>query len=252
MPILMSLPESHEAPSLPFKFTGGFSFSTKTIGFILSVQGFLQMVAQIFVFPIVSRRLGSLRTFWLVIAAYPFLYFFAPYLALLPEDFRMPGVYLILAWKVTAQSLAYPSLAIMLANSAPSKKVLGTLNGTAASSASICRGFGPTLSGMVQSMGQSIGYSGLSWWACAGIAFIGWIPSFFMKEERRRPGFRNNEENHDEETGLYKLVDSISDTGSVAASIGAPGTTLTLEGGSRSEFQEPGITYKTGSNDDVK
>jgi hypothetical protein len=244
MPILMSLPESNEAPNLPFKFTGGFAFSTKTIGFILSVQGFLQMIAQIFVFPIVSRRLGSLRTFWLVIAAYPFLYFFTPYLALLPEDFRMPGVYLILAWKVTAQSLAYPSLAIMLANSAPSKKVLGTLNGTAASSASICRGFGPTLSGMVQSTGQSIGYSGLSWWACAGIAFIGWIPSFFMKEERRRPGFRNNEEVQDEEAGLYKLVDSISDTVS--------DTTLTPKGSSRSEFQEPGMTYEIRSNGDVK
>jgi hypothetical protein len=69
-----------------------------------------------------------------------------------------------------------------------------------------------------------------------------------MKEERRRPGFRNNEEDQDEEAGLYKLVDSISDTASIAAS----DTTLTPKGGSRSEFQEPGMTYEIRSNGDVK
>ena len=65
-----------------------------------------------------------------------------------------------------------------------------------------------------------------------------------MKEERRRPGFRNNEEDQDEEAGLYKLVDSISDM--------ASDTTLTPKGSSRSEFQEPGMTYEIGSNGDVK
>ena len=71
-----------------------------------------------------------------------------------------------------------------------------------------------------------------------------------MKEERRRPGFRKNEENQDEEAGLYKLADSISDTASVT--VAASDTTLALKGSSRSEFQEPGMTYGIGSNGDVK
>ncbi|KAF2659931.1 MFS general substrate transporter [Lophiostoma macrostomum CBS 122681] len=214
LPILMSHEESKQKPELPFKFEGGFNFSTQTIGSILAVQGALQMVAQLVVFPWISKRLGSLRTFWLTIALYPFLYLIAPYLALLPRRFRIPGIVLLLVWKVTAQSLSYPSLNILLANSAPSKRVLGTLNGTAASSASVCRGFGPTISGAVATLGDNMGVSGLAWWTIAGVAMIAWIPGSFMKEERRRPGFQGIDE--DEETGLsVALVDTGSDADSV-------------------------------------
>ena len=159
--------------------SGGFGYSTQRIGTILAVQGVLQMVAQVVFFPWISRKLGNLRTFWITIASYPFLYILAPYLVLLPEVLRLPGIFLLLVWKVTAQSLSYPSLNIMLANAAPSRKVLGTLNGAAASSASVCRGFGPTVSGALAALGGSLGVLGLAWWACAGIAMIGWIPGFF-------------------------------------------------------------------------
>ncbi|KAI4835344.1 MFS general substrate transporter [Aureobasidium sp. EXF-8845] len=186
LPVLFSLPESHEAPHLPFQFSGGFALPTKVIGFILSAQGFIQMFATLFVFPYVNRRIGSLATFRIVILSYPILYLLVPYLTLVPTALRMPCIYFVLVWKVTAQALSYPSLAIMLANSAPSKKVLGTLNGVAASSASLCRAFGPTLSGLVQSLGLSVRVLGLPWWANSFVAMIGAILSLRMIEEKRR------------------------------------------------------------------
>lgn len=186
LPVLFSMPESDSPPSMPFKFTGGFALPTKSIGFILSIQGFIQMFMTIFVFPMVNRRLGSLKTFRIVILAYPFLYLLVPYLTLVPVSLRMPCIYLILIWKVTAQALSYPSSAIMLANSTPSKRVLGTLNGVAASAASLCRAFGPTVSGLLQSFGLSIGYLGVPWWASAAVAVAGAILSLCMVEENRR------------------------------------------------------------------
>ncbi|THY44474.1 MFS general substrate transporter [Aureobasidium pullulans] len=186
LPVLFSLPESHEAPNLPFQFSGGFALPTKAIGFILSAQGFIQMFATLFVFPFVNRKIGSLATFRLVILSYPILYLMVPYLTLVPTALRMPCIYFVLVWKVTAQALSYPSLAIMLANAAPSKKVLGTLNGVAASSASLCRAFGPTLSGLVQSLGLSVGVLGLPWWANSFVALIGAVLSLRMVEEKRR------------------------------------------------------------------
>ncbi|KAI4838099.1 MFS general substrate transporter [Aureobasidium sp. EXF-8845] len=186
LPVLFSLPESHEAPHLPFQFSGGFALPTKVIGFILSAQGFIQMFATLFVFPYVNRKIGSLATFRLVILSYPILYLMVPYLTLVPTTLRMPCIYFVLVWKVIAQALSYPSLAIMLANSAPSKKVLGTLNGVAASSASLCRAFGPTLSGLVQSLGLSVGVLGLPWWVNSFVAMIGAILSLRMIEEKRR------------------------------------------------------------------
>lgn len=192
------MPESDESPHLPFQFTGGFALPTKTIGFILSTQGFIQMFATIFVFPIANRRFGNMATFRFVVLSYPLLYIMVPYLTLLPASLRMPGVYLVLVWKVTAQAFSFPSLAIMLANAAPSKRVLGTLNGVAASSASLCRAFGPTISGLVQSAGLSCGVLGLPWWVNAIVAVGGATLSLFMAEEKRR-FTKADEANVDEE-----------------------------------------------------
>jgi MFS family permease len=194
----MSRAPTHDKIQLPFRFSGGFGWTSQTNGAFLATQGVLQMIAQLLVFPWLSKKLGSLRTFWITLSLYPILYIVAPYLALLPENLRVPGLMVLLVGKVTFQSLSYPSLAIILANSAPSKRVLGTLNGTAASSASICRGFGPTIAGLVDGIGQDSNMSGLAWWTIAGVAFLGWAPGFFLKESSRQSTYGIE----DEETSL--------------------------------------------------
>jgi hypothetical protein len=210
LPILFSSEESHTRPHLPFKFMGGFNLSTKTIGFILSGQGFLQMIAQIFLFPMINRRLGSLTTFRVVIMAYPLLYLFIPYLALVPSSMRGFCIFMVLVWKVTAQALSYPSQAMMLTNSAPSKKVLGTLNGFAASAASLARAFGPTIAGLVHSIGLSHGYSGFSWWSCALVATIGAGVSLLMTETRRATSLVTHDSRDEEAFLVEPLLDSRS------------------------------------------
>ncbi|KAF2130627.1 MFS general substrate transporter [Dothidotthia symphoricarpi CBS 119687] len=210
LPIMMSkqVPK-HEAQQLPFYFSGGFGWTTQKTGGFLAMQGALQMIAQVFLFPYLSKKLGSLRTFWITLSLYPLLYILAPYLALLPTNLRTPGLMVLLVAKVTFQSLSYPSLAIILANSSPSKRVLGTLNGAAASAASISRGFGPTISGAMDSWGEHIGMSGLAWWTIAGVAFLGWAPGFFLQEGNKRSIYARIPE--DEES----LADSMSDTASI-------------------------------------
>ncbi|KAH0541452.1 hypothetical protein FGG08_004061 [Glutinoglossum americanum] len=186
MPVFLSTPSSHEPRSLPFKFTGGFALSTKTIGFILSLQGFYSMLAQLFLFPVVVRRFGCLQTFRCVAMCYPLLYLLVPYLILLPEQLQVPGIYLCLILKITAQVLAYPSNAILLTNSAPSMLVLGAINGVAASTASLSRAFGPTISGLIHSAGLKLGFSGLAWWAGAVVCFLGAVESLLMEEVQGR------------------------------------------------------------------
>lgn len=192
---------------LPFNFNGGFGWNTQKNGLFLATQGFLQMFAQLIVFPWLSKKLGSLRTFWITLSLYPILYLFAPYLALLPKNFRIVGLMALLVCKVTFQSLSYPSLAIILANSSPSKKVLGTLNGAAASSASIARGFGPTISGFVDGRGEAMHMTGLAWWTIAGVALIGWGPGFMLRDSKKRPASSYDDEEN--------LLDTDSDTDSI-------------------------------------
>ncbi|ORY63175.1 major facilitator superfamily domain-containing protein [Pseudomassariella vexata] len=163
----------HRGISLPFKFVDGFGLDTKTIGIILSAQGIYSLLINMFLVPMVIKRFGPLRLFRFLAVAYFALYLVTPYVVLLPHNFQMVGVCFLLIWKCTFANMAYPSNAILTANSAPSQHALGTINGVAASTASLCRGFGPTISGMLFAVGLDSGYSGLAWWCSALVAMGG-------------------------------------------------------------------------------
>lgn len=183
MPVFLSEPPTKETVQLPFRFSGGFGYSTKRIGSMLAVQAVYSMFAQLLIFPIIARKLGSLNTLRLAIWSWPILYLVVPYAVLLPAFCRDGAVYTILLLKMTVHVLAFPSIAILTANSAPSKAVLGTVNGAAASTASLARAFGPTVTGVVHTWGLNLGVAGLAWWLCGSICLIGAVESLWMRED---------------------------------------------------------------------
>lgn len=160
--------------------------STKTIGFMLAIQGFYSMGAQLVLFPWAARRFGELATFRAAAVSFPLLYFITPYMVLLPKHVHQPAMYACLLWKITAHVIAFPSIALLLTNSAPSTLVLGVVNGAAASTASLSRAFGPTVSGMLQTLGSKLGFVGLAFWVCGLVSIIGALESFCMREGRGR------------------------------------------------------------------
>jgi hypothetical protein len=184
LPVMFSLPTNDSPPSLPFQFTGGFAMSTKTIGKILSLQGLIQVVATLLVFPYLQRRLGNIVLFRIAAFSYPWLYIAMPYITLISGPLRMPCVYLILVWKVSAQSFTMTPATIMLGNNSPSGRAYGRLFGVMGSAASLCRTFGPTISGILQARGLAIGSLGLPWWAMAGMAVLGAVLSLYMTDDK--------------------------------------------------------------------
>ncbi|KAK5660253.1 hypothetical protein OQA88_12791 [Cercophora sp. LCS_1] len=188
LPVFLSTkkPEHPIPVSLPLRFADGFGFDTKTIGFILSVQGVYSMTSTFFFFPWIAQRLGPLRLFQLISVSYPLLYLTTPYLVFLPETLRMAGIYGIVVWKCTLSTLAYPSNTILLSNSAPTTLSLGTINGVAASTASLSRAAGPAISGMLYAMGLETGYSVLVWWITAVVTVAGALISCAIQEPRGR------------------------------------------------------------------
>ncbi|KAJ5747144.1 uncharacterized protein N7511_008840 [Penicillium nucicola] len=193
MPVFLSTPRSDDDVVLPLKFTGGLGMATKTIGFMLAVQGVYSMIAQLWLFPFVVKHFGTLRTFRFVLLAWPPLYLAVPYLVLLPTKLQMLAVYVSLISKITFHVIAFPATAILLANAAPSSKVLGSINGAAASTASLSRAFGPTITGLLHSRGLESGYSVLAWWACGLVCVIGAIQSFWMEESSEPERFKSNQ-----------------------------------------------------------
>ncbi|KAM4056839.1 major facilitator superfamily protein [Hirsutella rhossiliensis] len=179
---------------LPFKFVDGFGLETKTIGVIMSVQGVYSLLSNYVIVPPVTRRLGSLRLFRMLAFSYFALYLVTPYLVLIPERLRMPAVYALVIWKCTYATMAYPNNAILLANSAPNKQVLGTINGIAASTASLCRALGPTVSGILYAVGLRTGYSGLAWWFSGLVTIAGAYLSSQITEGETKPAVAEDEE----------------------------------------------------------
>ncbi|KAL6807640.1 major facilitator superfamily domain-containing protein [Trichoderma sp. SZMC 28013] len=184
---LSTAPPKEPILELPFKFVNGFGLETKAIGVIISVQGFYSLLSNYLIVTPMTRRLGPLRLFRLIAFSYFALYLVTPYVVLLPESLRMPAIYLLVIWKCTFSTMAYPSNAILLANSAPSKQVLGTINGVAASTASLCRALGPTLSGFLYAMGLQSGYSGLAWWFSGLVTIVGAYLSSQITEGTQAP-----------------------------------------------------------------
>ncbi|OAA81510.1 Major facilitator superfamily domain, general substrate transporter [Akanthomyces lecanii RCEF 1005] len=203
-PVFLSTsPPDHPVQKLPFKFVDGFGLDTKTIGVIMSVQGLYSLFSNYLVVAPVTRRLGSLRLFRLIAFSYFSLYLVTPYLVLLPESMRMPAIYLLVIWKCTFATMAYPSNAILLANSAPSKEVLGTINGIAASTASLCRALGPTVSGFLYALGLQTGYSGLAWWFSGATTLVG----AYLSSQITEGGYKSAVSEEEEEPLLDSMMD---------------------------------------------
>ncbi|ODH46946.1 hypothetical protein GX48_06983 [Paracoccidioides brasiliensis] len=186
MPIFLSTPVSDVKAEPPFKFTGGMALSTKKIGFMLAVQGIYSMVAQLWFFPYVVSHFGPLSAYRVVLCIWPALYLVVPYLVLLSSSLQISAVYAALVAKITLHVIAFPSLNILLANSASSTMVLGSINGVAASTASLSRAFGPTVTGYLHSKGLAWGYSGLAWWACGIVSLLGAVESFWIEEDDQK------------------------------------------------------------------
>ncbi|KAK9422702.1 putative Major facilitator superfamily (MFS) profile domain-containing protein [Seiridium unicorne] len=183
-PVFLSTPHSENpAVRLPFKFSDGLAMPQQEIGIILSAQGIYSLLINMAVVPWAIKRFGPLRLFRFLAVSYFLLYLSTPYIVLLPGSLRTMGIYVLLIWKCTFSNMAYPSNAILTANYAPSKHVLGNINGVAASTASLCRGFGPIFAGLLYGIGLKSGYSGLAWWCSALVAIVGGVVALRIPEQ---------------------------------------------------------------------
>ena len=162
---------------------------------MMAVQGAYSMVAQLWLFPVAVRRFGALKLFRSVMLVWPMLYLLVPYTVLLPHQLQMPAIYFCLLTKITFHVHAFPSNSILLNNAVPSKLVLGTINGVAASTASLSRALGPAITGSVNAFGLRVGCNGLAWWLNGIVCAIGAAESFWIPE----PGSRVDRPSEEEE-----------------------------------------------------
>lgn len=210
--------------------------SSKDEGVLLVGQGVYSMFAQAVLFPFLARRFGCLNIFKITVVIWPLLYLVVPYTVLLPPPYQKFGICFCLFWRTTAQALSYPPNNILLTNSAPSMLVLGLINGVAGSTASLCRAFGPTITGFVHSRGVNIGVSGLAWWITGLVCILGALESLLMEEPKANSSI--TEAVNEESIDGHSMINPVSIDAAIVAAT-RPGLTGTdgLSQGSNDPLQ---------------
>ena len=163
-----------------------------SIGTALAILGVIGISLQLLLYPKLSWKLGNVKSLRLSLLLFPITYFLAPFLALVPSSQSPPGqatgvlvwvcIALVLLIQVTARTFALPASAIIVNNSSPHPSVLGTLHGIAQSVSSATRTVGPILGGYLYSVGLQKGIVGLGWWSIAGLACVGAVAGYFVRD----------------------------------------------------------------------
>ncbi|KAM0817854.1 putative Major facilitator superfamily (MFS) profile domain-containing protein [Seiridium cardinale] len=181
-----------DSQKLPFFFTGGLGMPASTVGGATSILGILGMLLQIFLYPSIHARLGTLRSFQWFLLLFPIAYFLAPFLAVLPSSSEAPaaasgafiwmGIILVLLFQVLARTVTLPASIILLNNCSPHPSVLGTIHGLGQSVSAGFRTVGPVVGGWWYGAGLDIGMVGASWWAVTGMSALGCVSAMFIYE----------------------------------------------------------------------
>ncbi|KAI1189166.1 major facilitator superfamily domain-containing protein [Nemania serpens] len=194
--LFLSSPRStHEetaAQSLPWVFTGGLGMPAATVGLATSILGIIGMVFQIFAYPPIHARLGTLRGFRYFMALFPIAYFLAPYLAVLPSATEPPApasgiiiwmfMTVVQVFQVMARTVTLPASIILLNNCSPHPSVLGLVHGLGQSVSAGFRTVGPIVGGWWYGASLEAGVVAAGWWGIAAVAALGCASSFLIYE----------------------------------------------------------------------
>lgn len=220
LPVFLDFPRqtpNDENTHLPFHFSGGFGMNSSEIGMIFTVYGVACGIIQIFCFPPICNRYGALNCFkagsklphpltqtptpmntltYFPAILFPLVYILLPYTALIQsQTLQFAALLAILLVKGAAVIVGFPCITILLTNSAPSLRILGTLNGFATTFSGIGRAIGPSVSGAVFSWGVKRGYMIPAFWLLSVIAMAQVIPAWMIVEGE---GIHRGDEEEDE------------------------------------------------------
>ncbi|RYO89321.1 hypothetical protein DL766_005161 [Monosporascus sp. MC13-8B] len=179
-------------PRPPLAFTGGLGLPPQKVGGAMALLGVIGIVLQLFLYPKLSARLGTLRSYRMFIFCFPIAYTLMPYLSLVPSTTPPPNektgpwmwiaVVCLLSIQVVGRTFALPAQTILVNNCSPHPSALGTVHGFGVSVNSFARTIGPILCGWLYGIGLSRGCVGAVFWGLAGVALCGWAASFWLKE----------------------------------------------------------------------
>jgi hypothetical protein len=185
-------PPPNYTPHLPFMFTGGIGLPPRDVGLTMAIVGSIGITLQLFLYPFVNARLGTVRSWRIALYFFPLVYILVPYLSLIPSTTAPPsqktglpiwiGLTTLLLIRTVGRTFANPATTILINNCSPHPSVLGTIHGIGQSASSAARTFGPALGGYLYGVGLDDGVVGAIFWILAIIAVWSCVASNWVRE----------------------------------------------------------------------
>ncbi|KAI2623683.1 major facilitator superfamily domain-containing protein [Xylaria nigripes] len=167
------------APKGQLDLIGGLGYTLHDVGYYLSINGFLGLFIQGFIFPIFVKRVGVWHSFFWMVILYPLSYVVSPFLSVFPPGLQSAGIYLAMILQSFFGIIVTPTALILLKNATPSSTVLGRVNGLAMSGCCLARTLSPPLAGIIYAASGSAA----AWFSCAGVAVLGILQLFWVPRE---------------------------------------------------------------------
>ncbi|KAJ6104566.1 hypothetical protein N7523_010886 [Penicillium sp. IBT 18751x] len=167
-------------------FGGGLGLPSARVGLATAIIGFIGLPLQIFLYPRVQGKLGTLTSFRTFLPFSPISYLLMPFLVVLPRVpwIVWPSFTVVVSLQVISRTFALPAAIILVNNCVTDPSILGTVHGVAQSIASAARTLGPFLGGWGLGLGLANNMVGAIWWALAVEATIGWFVLWTIHEGR--------------------------------------------------------------------
>ncbi|QDS70379.1 hypothetical protein FKW77_009157 [Venturia effusa] len=185
-PVYLSNPPASNSNATAFSFNGGLGLQSPSIGLWLGLLGICGILLQLFIYPRLQLRFGTLGVFRISLFIFPVTYAMAPYLSLLPQDGKIVTYWLpiaLVAWsQIMARTLAIPSTVLLLTDAAPTKSALSTIHGIGNMVACLARAIGPAVGGWVFAWGVERDVVGAVWWFYLTVVAIGALVWSYMME----------------------------------------------------------------------
>ncbi|CZT06451.1 related to E.coli tetracycline resistance protein TCR1 [Rhynchosporium graminicola] len=185
-------PPENYTPHPPFVFTGGIGLPPRSVGFVMAILGSIGITLQLFLYPFVNQRLGTVRSWRIFLYCFPVVYSLVPFLSLIPSTTPPPSqktgfpiwaaISSLLFIQVVGRTFASPATTILINNCSPHPSVLGTIHGIGQSASSAARTVGPALGGWLYGVGLKNGVVGAMFWVLACVAVFSIIASNWVRE----------------------------------------------------------------------
>ncbi|KAH8699666.1 major facilitator superfamily domain-containing protein [Ilyonectria robusta] len=185
---------SQHKQRLPFLFTGGLGLQPQSVGVAMAILGMIGITLQLVLYPRISGRLGTIRSWRISLLCFPVTYFLVPYLSVVPSSESSPppgpkgglliwlAIVGVLSVQVMGRTFAIPGQTILVNNCSPHPSVLGSIHGVGQSVNSASRTVGPMIGGVIYGYGLNKGVVGLVWWILSCFGICGILASLLVRE----------------------------------------------------------------------